>query len=397
MHRQPLPVSSPENLSQAYQAVRLARQALQKGDHRQARSAALQATRLAPELEDGWLLLAAVASPRASLAYLQRALEINPNSQRARLGMHWALQRARSLELAQPAPAPPTPITPAQPPPAAEAPILVAAPPAARRARRTSPWAGVSLALALLLLCMATGFLAYSWWPLAGPALTQAGGTALALVISPTPGPSQTPTLTHTASSTPTASPTATATSTATPLPTDTPTPTPTATETPLPTPTFTLTATQPEPSPTVKPTKRPKAKKNANPVAANPGAQPGVVAAGERWIDVDLSAQTVFAMQGNQVVNRFIVSTGRWPTVTVTGVFRVYVKYRAADMSGPDYYLPDVPYVMYFYKGYGLHGTYWHNNFGTPMSHGCVNLRTADAGWLFDWASVGTVVNVHE
>ena len=50
----------------------------------------------------------------------------------------------------------------------------------------------------------------------------------------------------------------------------------------------------------------------------------------------------------------------------------------------------------MYFYKGYGLHGTYWHNNFGTPMSHGCVNLATGDAGWLFSWASVGTVVNVH-
>ncbi len=98
MPTQPLPVSSPENLSQAYQAVRLARQALQQGDSRQARSAAFQATRLAPELEDGWLLLAAVSSPRASMAYLQRALEINPTSQRARAGMHWALQRNRSLE-----------------------------------------------------------------------------------------------------------------------------------------------------------------------------------------------------------------------------------------------------------------------------------------------------------
>ena len=46
--------------------------------------------------------------------------------------------------------------------------------------------------------------------------------------------------------------------------------------------------------------------------------------------------------------------------------------------------------------EGYGLHGTYWHHNFGTPMSHGCVNLQTDDAGWLFGWASVGTLVNVH-
>ena len=100
--------------------------------------------------------------------------------------------------------------------------------------------------------------------------------------------------------------------------------------------------------------------------------------------------------MQGDQVVNKFRVSTGRWPTVTVTGVYRVYVKYRYASMSGADYYLPNVPYVMYFYKGYGLHGTYWHNNFGTPMSHGCVNLKTVDAGWLYNWSRVGTIVKVH-
>lgn len=65
--------------------------------------------------------------------------------------------------------------------------------------------------------------------------------------------------------------------------------------------------------------------------------------------------------------------------------------------MTGPDYYLPDVPYTMYFYKGYGIHGTYWHDNFGTPMSHGCVNMRTSEAAWLFDFASVGTLVNVHD
>jgi lipoprotein-anchoring transpeptidase ErfK/SrfK len=387
MPTQPLPVSNPENLSQAYQAVRLARQALQNGDHRQARSAAFQATRLAPELEDGWLVLAAVASPRASLAYLKRALEINPNSQRARAGMHWALRRARDLDSASPSVSP-------------EAPIQVPSPHLARHTRRhtrrSSPWAGVSLALALLLLCMASGFMAYTWWPVAGPALTQAGDYALALVNNPTPAPtetplpSQTPLPTASSTSTPTSTATATSTPTATPLPTDTPTPLPTATDTPLPT--FTPTFTQPPPTPTLAATKKAKGKKNPN-----PGFRPNPVASGERWIDVDLSSQTLFAMEGDRVVNKFVVSTGRWPTVTVTGVFRVYVKYRAADMSGADYYLPDVPYVMYFYKDYGLHGTYWHNNFGTPMSHGCVNLRTPDAGWLFEWASVGTVVSVHD
>jgi lipoprotein-anchoring transpeptidase ErfK/SrfK len=103
-----------------------------------------------------------------------------------------------------------------------------------------------------------------------------------------------------------------------------------------------------------------------------------------------------VYAYEGDVVVNSFVVSTGTWATPTVTGQYKIYVKYRSAKMSGPGYYLPNVPYIMYFYKGYGLHGTYWHNNFGTPMSHGCVNLRTEDAGWLFNWASVGTIVNVH-
>jgi lipoprotein-anchoring transpeptidase ErfK/SrfK len=116
----------------------------------------------------------------------------------------------------------------------------------------------------------------------------------------------------------------------------------------------------------------------------------------GVRWIDVDLSNQRVYAYEGDVMLNSFLVSTGTWLTPTVTGQYRIYVKYRSATMSGDDYYLPNVPYVMYFYKGYGLHGTYWHNNFGTPMSHGCVNLRTDDAGWLFNFASVGTLVNVH-
>jgi lipoprotein-anchoring transpeptidase ErfK/SrfK len=116
-----------------------------------------------------------------------------------------------------------------------------------------------------------------------------------------------------------------------------------------------------------------------------------------ERWIDVDLSSQTVSAYEGKNIVNTFIVSTGTWQHPTVTGKYRIYVKYRYTNMAGPGYFLPDVPYTMYFYDGYGLHGTYWHSNFGTPMSHGCINLETSDAAWLYNWADVGTVVNVHD
>jgi len=118
--------------------------------------------------------------------------------------------------------------------------------------------------------------------------------------------------------------------------------------------------------------------------------------ASGERWIDVNLSTQTLTAYVGNSPVYRAAVSTGLPGTPTPTGTFRIWTKLRYDDMSGPGYYLPNVPYVMYFYRDYGLHGTYWHSNFGTPMSHGCVNLLTPEAAWLYNWASVGTQVVVH-
>ena len=114
------------------------------------------------------------------------------------------------------------------------------------------------------------------------------------------------------------------------------------------------------------------------------------------KWIDINLSRQRVTAYSGQTALRSFVVSTGTWRTPTVVGTFRIYVKYVSTRMAGPGYNLPNVPYTMYFYGGYGLHGTYWHNNFGTPMSHGCVNLRTPDAQWLYNWAPVGTKVVSH-
>ena len=103
-----------------------------------------------------------------------------------------------------------------------------------------------------------------------------------------------------------------------------------------------------------------------------------------------------VYAYEGNNVTNSFLVSTGTWLHPTVTGKYHIYVKLRYTDMTGPDYYLPNVPYTMYFFQGYGLHGTYWHHNFGTPMSHGCINLSIPDSEWLYNFSSVGTLVNIH-
>lgn len=116
-----------------------------------------------------------------------------------------------------------------------------------------------------------------------------------------------------------------------------------------------------------------------------------------ERWIEVDLSEQKLVAWEGDQLFLETKISTGlpQWPTPV--GEFRVWTKLRATKMeggSGKYYYnLPNVPFVMFFengqipgYRGYGLHGTYWHNDFGTRRSHGCVNLPTPVAQQLFYW-----------
>ena len=115
------------------------------------------------------------------------------------------------------------------------------------------------------------------------------------------------------------------------------------------------------------------------------------------RWIDVDLSAQLLTAYEGMTPVKSYLVSTGLPATPTPEGQYRIWIKLRYDDMAGADYYIKDVPFVMYFHGGYGLHGVTWHGNFGHPMSHGCVNQPTDMAEWLFAFADVGTLVNIHE
>lgn len=135
-----------------------------------------------------------------------------------------------------------------------------------------------------------------------------------------------------------------------------------------------------------------------------------------EHWIRVDLSEQTLVAYEGMKPVRAFIISSGLPGTPTVTGKFRIRTKVRSQTMVGGSgalyYYLPNVQWVQYFYEDYGFHGTYWHNDFGRPHSHGCINMTNADAKWLFDWAQPqwdgskwqkvqddeqGTLVIVHE
>jgi hypothetical protein len=122
----------------------------------------------------------------------------------------------------------------------------------------------------------------------------------------------------------------------------------------------------------------------------------------GAKWIDINLSRQTISAYIGSTLIKRVLVSTGTWRHPTVVGRFRIYAKVHSQTMSGGsraagDYYrLPGVPHVMYFYQGYAIHGTYWHHNFGRRMSHGCVNLSLANADWFYGWTPYSTLVVTH-
>lgn len=129
----------------------------------------------------------------------------------------------------------------------------------------------------------------------------------------------------------------------------------------------------------------------------------------GISWLDINLSNQVVSAIgvlvhviadgyiyYSIQPVFSTLASTGGPGMATPTGVFHVYAKYVAIDMSGPGYYAPNVPYVLWFTGPYSIHGTYWHNSFGWPHTHGCVNLPTPAAHWLFDRVPVGMRVVVH-
>ncbi len=121
---------------------------------------------------------------------------------------------------------------------------------------------------------------------------------------------------------------------------------------------------------------------------------------AGAHWgfgreLVVDLSTQMAYAYEDGVLMYSALVSTGLPATPTVQGEYAIWHKTPAQTMSGPGYWLPNVQWVMYFYQGYGFHGTYWHSNFGNPMSHGCVNMTNEDALWFYNFASLGTPVYV--
>ena len=395
----------------AQQALLNAQQAVRQGDRQTARRCAEIAASLSPDLEEPWLILAAVGSPRASVEYLERALRINPHSERARLGMHWAVDRLRREKTRGKNSDPPDkptggsisesapfleletrPLVGRKPPQASETtqsdsssqadthPVVGRKPAATVAVTPPAPtpplfksfanyrWS--FLTLVVLALCITA---AWIFWP--GNASPVFAFLHVPQSVSPVLG-----------APVKLDKPTYTSTFTSTYTPTDTYTPSSTFTQTPTPSNTFTPTETF-TPTFTPRPTNTPR---------PPPTSTPEVADYSGRWIEVNLSQQMLYAHEGDATVASFLVSTGVSVFPTVTGRYYIYIKLLSTLMEGDGYYLPNVPYTMYFYRGYGIHGTYWHNNFGHPMSHGCVNMYTPDAKWMFNWASVGTMVVVH-
>ncbi len=107
----------------------------------------------------------------------------------------------------------------------------------------------------------------------------------------------------------------------------------------------------------------------------------------GRPWVHVDLREQVLTAYEGDRWIFATLISSGRASKPTLPGVYRVQQKVAHTAMSRGRYYVDEVPFILYFDKSQALHGAFWHDNFGTPISHGCVNLSITDAMWMFDWA----------
>lgn len=387
-----------------------AREALHRGDRRSARKLGEQAALLAPDMEDTWLVLAASEpNPRDALAYAQKALEINPESRRARQGVEWASRQLKQVRVN------PEPSRRAESARIAIERIsrndtITSLP--KRVYREAIPYPQLKITrqywLYALLIgagCIVVGFAAFFVLTsprlasivsnISAPVPTQGDLWASVDIAKPAVTPIDVNAFAVQVADTPASAPSNAPTSLPTDLP-DLPIAVPTNMPTLVPTEAGTFPAEVTETPGTM--AMEIIADNSASQSVPQIEAQVQYLAEGngERWIDVDLTAQSVYAYEGDTVVNSFVVSTGKAETPTVTGKYKIWIKVRVQDMSGPGYYLTDVPYVMFFYKGYGFHGTYWHNNFGTPMSRGCVNLTVDDAAWLYNWASQGTVVNVH-
>jgi len=369
---------------QPSQALIQAINALHRGDKHAARTWAQIAAALAPRMEAPWLILAAVAKPHASIAYLERALEINPESKPARAGLVWAHQQ-HAKQQTQPV----RRLIASSSTQAGQPTRISSTSQSSQPASQISPkaLAGSRIFIPLLLVILAMCLIAVgAFWPVAV--------TSVSAAILGNPGSSQdsqilswlpvglvksTDTPLSTASSTLNAppSPTPFPPSTSTPTP-EPDTATPTSTATPLPTDTPPPTLTQ-------------------------PAAAPQIPQGGEKLIVVSISQQHVYAYQGGMLVYSFVASTGSGNS-TRTGTFSILDKIPKAYASTWNFWMPD--WMGIYYSGSledGFHSLpilnngqrLWGNSLGTPVTYGCIVLGIQDSKTLYDWAEIGTTVQI--
>ncbi len=400
-------------MTEIEQVLQNALAAFRSGDQRAARQWAERAIALAPGTEDPWLVMAAISEPHTSVACLRRALSINPASQRARQGMHWAVKKLRRQpgKTVQPAPKP----IPAQ---------------ARVIKKRASLWPRAFVALAFV-------FLLWAIW-LGGNLSAQAfGGVfsgdqgpswAMVEISKPTYTPTPSPTIPFTPTFTKTPTPTFTPTSTATEIPPPTLTEIPTSIPTPTPLPTDS--GGQPAP---VSNTYFVQEGETLPQVASRLGVDLSALAAANNLIDsaalvagqqliippgsannpaspsgqkrivVSISQQHLWAYEGDTMVFSFIASTGMGNSTRI-GTFSVLDKIPNAYGANWNIWMPN--WLGIYYSGYlenGIHALpilsngqrLWAGYLGTPISFGCIVLGVDESLQLYDWAEVGTVVEI--
>jgi lipoprotein-anchoring transpeptidase ErfK/SrfK len=376
------------DINLANQAIRNAMLALQRGDKASARQWAERAASLAPDLEQPWLILGAAASPRASIAYLEKALTINPDSVPAQQGLIWARKRlAQTSSRPVPIRSQPDPSSFRDDTTSSPAPAVPVQPAQLKKASRAPARRALWLAFAIVsILVIVTWFI---WSGNASP--------AFAMIRSDNSAPENSYSApVDIAKPTYTPSLTLTFTPTVTPPPTSTPTDTPTLTLTN--TPTFTPTLI-----PTDTPTITPTSVDTATPFLPDTSTPEPTLAYGQKRIVIYISQQHLYAYEGDVLVYSFVASTGMNNSTRV-GTFSVLDKIPNAYGATWNIWMPN--WLGIYYSGYlenGIHALpilsngnrLWAGYLGRPISYGCIVLGVEESQLLYDWAEIGTVVEI--
>jgi lipoprotein-anchoring transpeptidase ErfK/SrfK len=122
------------------------------------------------------------------------------------------------------------------------------------------------------------------------------------------------------------------------------------------------------------------------------------------RRVDINLASQILVVFEKCQLVFATLISSAKAPAITPEGTYTIFYKEEKLPLfanervaTSENFYLADVPWLMFFHENWAIHGAYWHDHFGEPWSHGCINVSPYDALWLYNWSKLGDMIVVHE